>query len=134
MPTKRGIRQMNYQFMGYTMINRPSKLFDSTPLLENGTETVTVAMAKDALDYMLGIIAKKSSISETYKTAKKVLQAMQMILKNQHSSRISKEDCKIAIDVLSEIQKEFATSEDQKDYIEEMALRCKLLIDGFGTN
>ncbi len=134
MSKKRGIRQMNYQFMGYTMMNRPSKLFDSTPLLENGTETVTVAMAKDALDYMLGIIAKKDSISEVYKIAKKVLQAMKMILNNQQPGRIRKEDRKIAIDVLSEIQKESATSEAQKDYIEVMAFRCKLLIDGFGTD
>lgn len=113
-------------------MNRPSKFFDSTPLFGNGIETVTVAMAKDALDYMSGKIAKKAPMFETYKIAKKVLLAIQMILKNQQPSRISKEDCEIAIDVLSEIQKEAATSEAQKDHIEAMAFRCKLLIDGFG--
>ncbi len=124
---------MNHQFMGYTIMNRPSRFLDSTPLFGNETETVTVAMAKDALDYMLGIIARKAPIFETYKITKKVLQAIQMILKNQQPGKISKEDCKIAIDILSEIRKEAATSQAQKDHIEIMAFRCKLLIDGFGT-
>lgn len=70
-------------FMGYK-INKNIKCFlPNTVLFSNEKERITVAMIKDALNYILGIIATRNPLIESYKTAKTVIGAMKMILENK---------------------------------------------------
>lgn len=87
-------------FMGYK-INRNIKYFlPNTVLFSNEKERITVAMIKDALDYILGIIATRNPLIEPYKTAKTVFGALKMILENKNPSKPSKTDMKTTVDVL----------------------------------
>lgn len=118
-------------FMGYK-INKNVKYFlPSTVLFGNEKERITVAMIKDALDYILGIIAIQSPLTESYKTAKTVFSAMKMILENQKPSKPSKADMKTTVDVLEEITNLSAKSEQKKEQNARCAYLCKLIIDGF---
>ena len=57
-------------FMGYK-INKNIKYFlPNTILFSNENERITVSMVKDAVDYILDIIATQSPLTESYKTAK----------------------------------------------------------------
>ena len=56
---------------------------------------------------------------------------LKMILENKTPKHFSKEDAKIAIDVLEEIKNENARSENEKLYNSQMTFWCKLVIDGF---
>ncbi len=119
-------------FMGYK-INKNIKYFlPSTVLFSNEKERITVAMIKDALDYILSIIATQSPFIEAYKTAKTVFSAMKMMLENKKPSKPSKEDMKTTVDVLEEITNLFAKSEWEKEQNARYAFLCKLMIDGFG--
>lgn len=46
-------------FMGYKVHKNIEYFTPNTVLFSNGTSSITVEMANDALDYALGIIAKK---------------------------------------------------------------------------
>lgn len=118
-------------FMGYK-INKNIKYFlPNTVIFSNEKERITVAMIKDALDYILRIIATQSPFIEAYKTAKTVFSAMKMILENKKPSIPSKEDMKTTVDVLEEITNLFAKSELEKEQNARYAFLCKLMIDGF---
>lgn len=90
----------------------------------------TVAMAQDAVDYILGVLVRKNPLIDTYKKVKTVFSAIKLILENKQPSRVTKEDVKAAIDVLEEIQNLYAKSEVEKEYDARCALLCKLLVDG----
>lgn len=118
-------------FMGYT-IHRNSKHFlPSTVLFSNASTSITVAMANDAIDYVLSVLAHKNPWIDSYKKAKTVFSAIKMFLNNQQPYRLRKEDLKTTVDVLEEIQNASATSDAEKDYNARCALFCKLMIDGF---
>ena len=87
-------------------------------------------MAQDAVDYILGVLARKNPLIDTYKKAKTVFSAIKLILENKQPSRVTEEDVKVAIDVLEEIQNLSANSEAEKEYNARCALLCKLLVDG----
>lgn len=121
-------------YMGYK-INRNIKHFLPTSILfSNGKEHITVAMAKDVLDYILSIIATKNPLVESYNTAKMVLDALKMMLENKRPSRPNNEDIKTAADVLKEIANLSAKSEEEKERNAKATLVCKLMIDGFSGN
>lgn len=119
-------------FMG-DKINKNIKYFlPNTVLFSNEKERITVTMIKEALDYILGIIAIQNPLVESYKTAKAVFSAMKMILENKKPSRPSKTDMKTTVDVLEEITNLSAKSEWEKEQNARYAFLCKLMIDGFG--
>lgn len=119
---------MIQQFMGYT-IHRPPKLHPNAPLISRENQTITVSMAQEAVKYMISVITKKVPQLERYSVTLKVLQAMHMGLINGQPRKPSKKELKTACEVLSEIQKEHATTEEQKSRIDEAASLCKLLIE-----
>lgn len=120
----------NY-FMGYKVNTNINYYLPNTVLFTKNDEKVTVAMAKDAVDYVLGVLARKNPLIETYKRAKTVFSAIKLILENKHPSRITKDDLKVTIDVLEEIKNISAKSEAEKEYNARCTFVCKLLIDRF---
>lgn len=122
---------MANKICGYTIHSRPKNFLPSTILFSNEQENITVEMAKTALDYIVGQIARRNPLLETYKKAKTVFETLKMILENKTPKHFSKDDAKIAIDVLEEIKNENARSENEKLYNSQMAFWCKLVIDGF---
>ena len=122
---------MANKICGYTIHSRPKIFLPSTILFSNEQENITVEMAKNALDHIVGQIARRNPLLETYKKAKTVFETLKMILENKTPKHFSKEDAKIAIYVLEEIKNENARSENEKLYNSQMAFWCKLVIDGF---
>lgn len=118
-------------FMGYKINKNVKHFLPNTVLFSNENERITVAMIKNALDYILGIIATRSPLVESYKTAKTVLDAMKMVLENKRPSKPSKEDMKTTVDVLEEITNLSAKSEWEKEQNARYAFLCKLVIDRF---
>ena len=116
------------QLMGYT-VHRAAEFRPSTILFTRENETITVSMLQEALEHMVSAIAKKNPVFNQYSIALKVLRAIQVRLANGQPRKPSKSDLKTACDVLSEIQKEHAITEAQKDRIDAAAFRCKLLIE-----
>ena len=126
---------MNDQyFMGYKIHLNITRFTPDTTLFSRETDCITVSMVNDVLDYLLGAIASKSPLSESYKTAKKVLSVIKLRLSNKQLSRPSKKDLKTTVDVLEEIFNTNAKSEQQKEYNARNALICKLLINSFGVD
>lgn len=121
---------MNNSICGYTIHSKPNFLLPNTILFSNENESITVQMAKDAVDYIVGQIAQKSPLLESYKKAKTVFEALKAILENKTPKHFSKEDAKLAVDVIEEIKNERASSESEKEYNAKMAFICKLAIDG----
>lgn len=119
-------------FMGYKINKNVKHFLPNTVLFSNENERITVAMIKNALDYILGIIATRSPLVESYKTAKTVFDAMKMVLENKRPSKPSKEDMKTTVDVLEEITNLSAKSEWEKEQNARYAFLCKLVIDRFG--
>lgn len=117
-------------FMGYKI--NIKYFLPNTVLFSNEKERITVAMIKDALDYILGIIATRNPLIEPYKTAKTVFGVLKMILENKNPSKPSKTDMKTTVDVLKEIADLSAKSELEKEQNARYAFLCKLMIDGFG--
>ena len=123
----------NESFMGYQIHHVDYPLQPHAVLFSNEVEKITVEMVNDAVDYMIGIIAKKNPLIEKYQTAKKVLRTAKMILMNkQVASRPSGTDLKTAVDVIKEIKNQMAASIEEKEHNEWSASICKLVIDGFG--
>lgn len=117
-------------FMGYKVNTGINHFLPNTVLFTKNDEKITVAMAQDAVDYILGVLAHKNPLIDTYKKAKTVFSAIKLMLENKQPSRVTKEDARVAIDVLEEIQSLYAKSEAEKDYNARCALLCKLLVDG----
>ncbi len=120
--------KMSEQFMGY-IIHRAAVFQPNTVLFSRENEEITVSMAQEALDLMMSAIAKKNPVIRRYSVALKVLRAIQMRLMNGQPRKSSKNDLKDACEVLSEIQKENARTEEQKDRIDASASLCKLFIE-----
>lgn len=119
----------NTYIMGYK-VNRNIKFFrPETVLFSKEEERITVEMANDFLNYILGILARKNPLIDSYKKAKKVFSAFKMVFDNKQPPRLSKEDMKTAIDVLEEIKNMSANSDAEKEYNARCALVCKLLIN-----
>lgn len=118
-------------FMGYKINKNVKHFLPNTVLFSNENERITVAMIKNALDYILGIIVTRSPLVESYKTAKTVFDAMKMVLENKRPSKPSKEDMKTTVDVLEEITNLSAKSEWEKEQNARYAFLCKLVIDRF---
>lgn len=121
---------MSDQFMGY-IIHRVAVFQPNTVLFTKENETITVSILQEALNYMIDAITKKNPALAQYGVALKVLRAVQIRLTNGQPRKPSKNDLKVACDVLSEIQKENAMTEEQKDRIDASASLCKLFIEGF---
>lgn len=118
-------------FMGYTVNTGIKHFLPNTILFIKGDEKITVAMAQNAIDYILSVRALKDPVIDRYKKAKTVFSAMKLMLQNSRQRKVTKEDAKVAIDVLEEIQNLYAKSDDEKECNAKYALLCKLLIDGF---
>lgn len=119
-------------FMGYKIHHNTGFYLPNTILFSKGDMKITVSMAKDALDYILSMIALKNPVIEKYKRAKAVFSGMKMILENKKPSMFTKEDAKTAIDVLEEITNMTARTDAEKEQNAQYAFVCKLLIDGLG--
>ncbi|MCQ5202117.1 hypothetical protein [Mordavella massiliensis] len=117
-------------FMGYKVNTGIKHFLPNTVLFTKNDEKITASMAQDAVDYILGVLAQKNPLIDTYKKAKTVFSAIKLILENKQPSRVTKEDVKAAIDVIEEIQNLSAKSEAEKEYNARYALLCKLLVDG----
>lgn len=117
-------------FMGYKVNTGIKHFLPNTVLFTRNDEKITVVMAQDAVDYILGVLARENPLIDTYKKANTVFSAIKLILENKQPSRVIKEDVKVAIDVLEEIQNLSAKSEAEKEYNARCALLCKLLVDG----
>lgn len=117
-------------FMGYKINAGIKHFLPNTVLFTKNDEKITVSMAQDAIDYILGVLARKNPLIDTYKKAKTVFSAIKLILENKQPPRVTKEDVKAAIDVLEEIQNLYAKSDAEREYNARCALLCKLLIDG----
>ena len=98
-------------------------------LFNDGVKDITVDMAIEALDYMISQISLKNPIFNDYKKAIMVLKSLKMILNNNIPPKLSKEDLKTAVDVIEEVKNSFASSEKEKQYNAEMAIRCKMVIE-----
>lgn len=118
------------QFMGYT-VYRVTEFYPNTILFAKENETITVSMLQEALSHMIDAVMKTNPVFERYRVALKVLRAIQIRLINGQPRKPSKNDLKVACDVLSEIQKGNATTETQRDNIDMAAFRCKLFIECF---
>ena len=112
-------------FMGYKINKNVKHFLPNTVLFSNKNERITVAMIKNALDYILGIIATRSPLVESYKTAKTVFDAMKMVLENKRPSKPSKEDMKTTVDVLEDITDLSAKSKWEKEQNARYAFLCK---------
>lgn len=119
---------MTTQFMGYTF-HSPTEFRPNTILISREKQTITVSMAQEAVEYMISVISKVNPMIGRYSIALKVLRAIQMRLANRQSRKPSKRDVKTACEVLGEIQKEYATTEEQKSQIDQATSLCKLLIE-----
>ena len=117
-------------FMGYKVNVGIKHFLPNTVLFIKNDEKITFSMAQDAVDYILGVLARKNPLIDTYKKAKTVFSAIKLMLENKQPSRVTKEDVKVAIDVLEEIQNLYAKSGAEKEYNARCALLCKLLVDG----
>lgn len=117
-------------FMGYKTNTGIKYFLPNTVLFTKNDEKITAAMAQDAVNYILGVLACKNPLIDTYKKAKTVFSAIKLMLENKQPSRVTKEDVKAAIDVLEEIQNLSAKSEAEKGYNVRYALLCKLMVDG----
>lgn len=117
-------------FMGYKVNTGIKHFLPNTVLFTKNDEKITVAMAQDAVDYILGVLAHKNPLIDTYKKAKTVFSAIKLILENKQPLRVTKEDLKVAIDVLEEIQNLYAKLDEEKEYNARCALLCKLMVDG----
>ena len=122
----------NFYFMGYKIHKNTKHFLPNSILFSNEKGHITVAMAKDALDYILSIITTRNPLAESYNTAITVFNALKMILDNKKPARPSNADMKTAVDVLKEIADLSAKSEEEKEGNAKAAFVCKLLIDGFG--
>lgn len=118
--------------MEYKVYLNIARFTPDTVLFSRGTDYITVSMVNNVLDYVLGAIALKSPLSESYKKAKTVLSVIKMRLCNKQFSRPSKKDLETTVDVLKEIFNTNAESDQQKEHNERCALICKLLINSFG--
>ena len=118
--------------MGYKVNTGIKHFLPNTVLFTKNNENITVAMAQDAIDYILGVLAHKNPWIDRYKKAKAVFSAIKLILENKQPARVTKEDAKVTIDVLEEILNMAAKSEAEKEHNARCALLCKLLVDGFG--
>lgn len=98
-------------------------------LFNDGVKEITVDMAIEALDYMVSLISLKNRVSSDYKKAILVLKSMKMILNNHIPPKHPKEELKLAVDVIEEVKNSFASSEKEKQYNAEMAIRCKMVIE-----
>ena len=119
-------------FMGYKVNTGIKHFLPNTVLFTKDDEKITVAMAQDAVDYILEVLAHKNPLIDRYKKAKAVFSAIKLILENKQPARVTKEDAKVAVDVLEEILNMAAKSEAEKEHNARCALLCKLLVDGFG--
>ncbi|WP_270644924.1 hypothetical protein [Merdimonas faecis] len=117
-------------FMGYKVNTGIKYFLPNAVLFTKNDEKITVAMAQDAVDYILGVLARKNPLIDTYKKAKMVFLAIKLMLENKQPSRVTKDDVKVAIDVLEEIQNLSSKSETEKEYNARCALLCKVLVDG----
>ena len=117
-------------FMGYKFNTGIKHFLPNTVLFTKNDEKITVAMAQDAVDYILGVLARKSPLIDTYKKAKTIFSAIKLILENKQPLKVTKDDAKVAIDVLEEIQNLSAKSEAEKEHNARYAWLCKLLVDG----
>lgn len=120
-------------FMGYKIHHNTGFYLPNTVLFSKEDVKITVSMAKDALDYILSMIALKNPVIEKYKKAKAVFTGMKMILENKQPSKFTKEDAKTAVDVLEEITNMTAQSDAEKEQNARYAFICKLLIDGLDS-
>ena len=120
-------------FKGYKIHHNTGFYLPNTVLFSKEDVKITVSMAKDALDYILSMIALKDPVIEKYKKAKAVFAGMKMILENKQPSKCTKEDAKTAVDVLEEITNMTAQSDAEKEQNARYAFICKLLIDGLDS-
>ena len=120
-------------FMGYKIHHNTGFYLPNTVLFSKEDVKITVSMAKDALDYILSMIALKNPVIEKYKKAKAVFTGMKIILENKQPSKFTKEDAKTAVDVLEEITNMTAQSDAEKEQNARYAFICKLLIDGLDS-
>ena len=104
----------------------------STVLFSNATNSITVAIANDVLDYVLSIIARKNPMLDAYNKARKVLVSLKKRLANQQPLRCTKQEWITAIEVMEGVMNENAKSEEEKENTARGALICKLLISEFG--
>ena len=116
---------MSDQFMGH----RAGAFQPGTVLFPSGNEEITVSMAREALDLMISAIAKKNLMIGRYRVALKVLWAIQERLANRQTRKPSKKELEVACDVLSEVQKERATTQTQRDNIDAATSWCKLFVE-----
>ena len=119
-------------FLGYKVNTGIKYYLPNTVLFTRNDEKITVAMAQNAVDYILGVLAHKNPLIDAYKKAKTVFTAIKLKLENKQPSKVTKDEVKAAIDVLEEIQNLYAKSDAEREYNARCALLCKLLVDGFG--
>ncbi len=117
--------------MRYKMNTNIKYYLPNTVLIKTDDNQFTVAMAKNAVDYILGVLAIKNSQIETYKKARFVFSVIKAVLENKHPSRPKKDDVKVAVDVIEEIKNSSAQTDAEKEHNAQCAFVCKCLIDGF---
>lgn len=127
-----GIIVSDIFFMGYKIHKDIQYFTPSTVLFSNETNNITVAMANDVLDYVLGAIARKNPLLDAYNKTRKVLVSIKKRLANQQPLRCTRQEWRTAVEVLEEVLNENAKSEAEKENNARGALICKLLISGFG--
>ena len=118
------------RLMGYTV--HKAKVFrPHTILFTKENETITVSMLQEAVSHMIDAVMEKNPILRRYEVTLKVLRVVRIRLANGQPRKPSKNELKVACDVLLEIQKEHTATETQGDNIDRTALWCKLFIDCF---
>ncbi len=91
----KGEISVSSNFMGYTINNDVPYFLPNTVLIHGERVRITVSMAKDAVDYILGLIALKNPLVDDYKKAKNVFSAIKLILENKQPPKIKKKTKKL---------------------------------------
>ena len=128
------INMNNRYIMGYK-VNSNIKYFRPNRILfENEHSKISVSMINDALDYILSIISIHFPPADSYKKARKVFNAVKMILANKQIVPLKKEELKLAVDVLEEVVNLSAKSNEEKQNNAKCAGLCKMMIDKFSSD
>ena len=101
----------------------------NTVLYSDGNVKLTVAVALDMVDYVIGFLATKNEQIEKYKKAKIFFNAVKLMLNNKTPKRPGKEYYKFAVDAVEEIKNMQAQSEQEKILNAQYSLFLKLIID-----
>lgn len=115
---------------GIQVQNIPKTYTPTYVLGSRNGQPITVADTLKAIEYAIAFIKANFDVNqEKYSSAIKVLKTIQSILQNRRTSKLGKEEMKLLVDMIHEIEDMRAKNDASKKENEEIALALDLLID-----